>query len=463
MDNFDFIVIGGGPGGYVSAIRAAQLKMKVLLIEEKHLGGVCLNWGCIPTKALLRSAEFKSMMDSAEEYGFKVQYSFDFDAIVKRSRKVSEKLSSGVSMLLKKNKVTIVTGHAKLAGNGVVSVDMNDGKKVEYKGNKIVIATGARPRIIKGLEPNYKNIITSKEAMILDSLPKSLIVIGSGAIGTEFASFYNTMGSDVTICEMQDRILPLEDVDISKIAHAAFEKKGIKLLTSTILQSFKDCGDHVVVTVKDKDGNIKELSAEKVILAMGIECNIDNIGIENTKIRTDRGHIVVNEFCETDEPNVYAIGDVANAPWLAHKASHEGIMVADHAKFGKCHIFTKESVPSCVYSNPQLASVGITEQEARAKNLDIKVGKFPFVGNGKAVAMGETDGLIKTIFDAKTGELLGAHLIGADVTELIQGFAIGKALETTEEELINTIFPHPTLSEMMHESILNAFGRAIHI
>lgn len=463
MDSFDYVVIGGGPGGYVSAIRAAQLKMKVLLVEEKHLGGVCLNWGCIPTKALLRSAEFKNMMDTASEYGFDVDYKFDFNAIIKRSRKVAEKLSNGVSMLLKKNKVTVVNGHAELKGNGIISVLTNDGKKVEYKCGKIVLATGARPRIFKGLEPNYKNIITSKEAMVLDSLPKSLIVIGSGAIGIEFASFYNTMGTDVTVCEMQDKILPLEDKDISKIAQAEFTKKGIKILTSSSLVALKDMTDHVVVTLKDKDGKSFDISAEKVILAMGIQCNIENIGLENTKVKVDRGHVVVDDFCRTDEPNVYAIGDLTNAPWLAHKASHEGIIVAEDAAGLKCHKIDRSSIPSCVYSNPQIASIGITEQEAISKKLDVKIGKFPFVGNGKAIAMGEPEGLIKTIFDAKTGELLGAHMIGMDVTELIQGFSIAKTLETTEEELIETVFPHPTLSEMMHESILNAFGRSIHI
>jgi len=462
MNSFEFIVIGGGPGGYVSAIRAAQLGMKVALIEKEHLGGVCLNWGCIPTKALLRSAEFKHIMDNSKDYGFDVNYTFDFKSIIARSRDVSKKLSAGVSHLLKKNKVTVIDGTAKLKGKGVISVESSDGKTTEYTANKIVIATGARPRVFKGLEPNYKNIITSREAMILGELPKSLIVIGSGAIGVEFASFYHTMGSEVTICEMQDRIMPLEDHDISKMAADAFTKRGIKLLTSAALKGLKDNGSSVTVTI-EKDGKNTEISAEKVILAMGIECNIDNIGLENTAIKTDRGHIVVNEFCMTDEPGVYAIGDVANAPWLAHKASHEGIMVAEHAKGLECHGINREAIPACVYSIPQIASIGLTEKAALDKKIDIRIGKFPFMGNGKAIAMGEPNGLIKTIFDAKTGELLGAHMIGAEVTELIQGFGIAKTLESTEAELMKAIFPHPTLSEMMHESVLNAFGMSIHI
>ena len=462
MENFDFIVVGGGPGGYVSAIRAAQLGMKVALIEKDALGGVCLNWGCIPTKALLRSAEFKNVMDHAKDYGFDVKYSFDFNSIIQRSREVSKKLSTGVTHLLKKNKVTVVKGEAKLLGNSKISVKLDDGKLAEYSAKHIVIATGARPRVIKGLEPNYKNIITSREAMILDKLPKSLIVIGSGAIGVEFASFYNTMGSDVTICEMQNRIMPLEDVDISKIAEDSFKKQGIKILTSASLVRFRDNGDSVTVTV-NKDNKEQELTAEVVILAMGIQCNIDNIGLDNTKVKTDRGHIIVDDFCMTNEPGVYAIGDVANAPWLAHKASHEGVMVAEHAKGLKCHPIKRGSIPACVYSIPQVASIGLTEQEAIEHKIDVRVGKFPFIGNGKAIAMGEPNGLIKTIFDAKTGELLGAHMIGAEVTELIQGFGIAKTLESTEAELIEAIFPHPTLSEMMHESVLNAFGMAIHI
>lgn len=462
MNNFDFIVLGGGPGGYVCAIRAAQLGMKVALIEEKHLGGVCLNWGCIPTKALLRSAEFKRMVESSSEFGINATCSVDLKKIVQRSRAVAAKLSNGVASLLKKNKVSIISGHGTLLNNKTIEVTGSNGKE-KYTANKIVIATGARPRIIKGLEPDNKYILTSKEAMIQEELPKSLLVIGSGAIGIEFASFYSTLGTDVTIVEMQDRILPLEDSEISSLAMKAFLKEGMKINVGTKLNTLKKTANGVVAEI-EKNGQTQSISADKAIIAIGIECNIDNIGLENTSIKVDRGHIVVDKYNLTSESNIYAIGDVADAPWLAHKASHEGIIVAEHAAGTKnLRVLNKSNIPACVYSYPQIASIGITEDAAKAKGLNVKIGRFPFVGNGKALALGDTAGLIKTIFDAQTGELLGAHMIGVEVTELIQGFSIAKSLEATELELMEVVFPHPTLSEMMHESVLNAYGRAIHI
>lgn len=460
MKDFDLVVIGSGPGGYVCAIRAAQLKLNVALIEDKDLGGVCLNWGCIPTKALLRSAEFKRMIDMSNSFGFEASCTFDMKKIVKRSRDVSEKLTSGVKFLLKKNKVTVINGYARLLNTNSIEVTDSQGKTV-YNSKKIVLATGAHPRIIKGMEPDGEYILTSKEAMIQETLPKSLLVIGSGAIGIEFASFYNIMGSKVTVLEMQDRILPLEDEDVSMLAKREFEKNGMQIYTKAKLLSLvKNNGVQAEIEYNGKKEIIK---AEKAILAIGIECNINDIGLEKTKIKVDRGHIVVNEYNQTEESNIYAIGDIADAPWLAHKASHEGILVAEHAAGQKVHILDKSNIPACIYSTPQIASIGLTEKAAIEKGLDIRIGKFPFTGNGKALALGDSTGMIKTIFDAKTGELLGAHLIGAEVTELIQGFAIAKSLETTELEMMQVIFPHPTLSEMMHESILDAYGRAIHI
>lgn len=462
MENFDFVVIGGGPGGYVCAIRAAQLGFRTALVEEKHLGGVCLNWGCIPTKALLRSAEFKRMVESASDYGFTSTCSFDLEKIVARSRAIAEKLSRGVAFLLKKNKVTVVDGHARFLNNKTVEVTHN-GKSTQYSAKHFVIATGARPRVIKGMEPDGQYILTSKEAMIQKELPASLLVIGSGAIGTEFASFYNTLGSKVTIVEMQNRILPLEDEEISAIAAKEFTKQGMSIHTNAKLISLSKTGSGVVAKIEE-GGVQQEIKADKAIVAVGIECNIDDIGLNNTKIRVDRGHIVVDKYNLTDESNIYAIGDVADAPWLAHKASHEGVMVAEHASgAANVHTINKSNIPSCVYSFPQIASIGMTEKAAREKGFDVMIGRFPFIGNGKALALGDTEGLIKTIFDKKTGELLGAHMVGAEVTELIQGFSIAKSLEATELDLMQTVFPHPTLSEMMHESTLDAYGRAIHI
>lgn len=462
MENFDFVVIGGGPGGYVCAIRAAQLGFRTALVEEKHLGGVCLNWGCIPTKALLRSAEFKRMVESASDYGFTSTCSFDLEKIVARSRAIAEKLSRGVAFLLKKNKVTVVDGHARFLNNKTVEVTHN-GKSTQYSAKHFVIATGARPRVIKGMEPDGQYILTSKEAMIQKELPASLLVIGSGAIGTEFASFYNTLGSKVTIVEMQSRILPLEDEEISAIAAKEFTKQGMSIHTNAKLISLSKTGSGVVAKIEE-GGVQQEIKADKAIVAVGIECNIDDIGLNNTKIRVDRGHIVVDKYNLTDESNIYAIGDVADAPWLAHKASHEGVLVAEHASGAtNVHTINKSNIPSCVYSFPQIASIGMTEKAAKEKGFDVMIGRFPFIGNGKALALGDTEGLIKTIFDKKTGELLGAHMVGAEVTELIQGFSIAKSLEATELDLMQTVFPHPTLSEMMHESTLDAYGRAIHI
>lgn len=462
MENFDFVVIGGGPGGYVCAIRAAQLGFRTALVEEKHLGGVCLNWGCIPTKALLRSAEFKRMVESASDYGFTSTCSFGLEKIVARSRAIAEKLSRGVAFLLKKNKVTVVDGHARFLNNKTVEVTHN-GKSTQYSAKHFVIATGARPRVIKGMEPDGQYILTSKEAMIQKELPASLLVIGSGAIGTEFASFYNTLGSKVTIVEMQSRILPLEDEEISAIAAKEFTKQGMSIHTNAKLISLSKTGSGVVAKIEE-GGVQQEIKADKAIVAVGIECNIDDIGLNNTKIRVDRGHIVVDKYNLTDESNIYAIGDVADAPWLAHKASHEGVLVAEHASGAtNVHTINKSNIPSCVYSFPQIASIGMTEKAAKEKGFDVMIGRFPFIGNGKALALGDTEGLIKTIFDKKTGELLGAHMVGAEVTELIQGFSIAKSLEATELDLMQTVFPHPTLSEMMHESTLDAYGRAIHI
>lgn len=462
MNNFDLIVIGAGPGGYVCAIRAAQLGLKVALVEEANVGGVCLNWGCIPTKALLRSAEFKKIMDTSSDFGFKVSYTFDLKQIVQRSRDVSKKLCDGVNFLLKKNKVTLISGRAKLLNNSSIEVTRDD-QKTQYKAKNIVLATGARPRIFPGTEVDGEYVLTSREAMLQDTLPKSLLIIGSGAIGIEFASFYNTLGSNVTVIEMQDRILPLEDKEISAIAMKEFTKSEMVVHTSTKLNLLKRNGNGVIAVI-EKNGKTEQITADKAIVATGVIPNLENIGIENTKIQIDRGHVVVDKYNKTSEDNIYAIGDIADAPWLAHKASHEGIIVAEIISGAKnVHSLNKNNIPSCVYSFPQIASIGLTEDAAKAQGLKIRVGKFPFKGNGKALALGDSEGLIKTIFDEKTGELLGAHMIGAEVTELIQGFAIAKHLETTELELMQVVFPHPTLSEMMHESILNAYGRAIHI
>ena len=459
---YDLAVIGAGPGGYVAAIRAAQLGQKVCVVEKQHLGGVCLNWGCIPTKALLKTSEIFSDIKRAGDFGLSIKEAgFDMKKVVKRSRDVAEQLSSGIKHLLKKNKVTVVEGHGSFINNTTVEVT-NNNKKETISFKNALIATGARPRALPGLPFDGEKVLSSKEAMIQEQLPKKLLIIGSGAIGIEFASFYNAMGSDVTVVEMQKNILPVEDAEISALAQKAFEKKGIKVLTETTAENFKVSKNGVETTIKGPKKPSQE-TFDKVIVAIGVAPNTEDLGLDKTKIKLEKnGQVAVNELCQTAEANIYAIGDVISPPWLAHKASHEGIMVADHIAGKKTHPVKIENIPGCTYSNPQIASIGLTEAQTKEKGLAVKVGRFPFQGNGKAIAMGKPDGLVKLIFDAKTGELHGAHLIGADVTELIHSLVIAKKLETTEEDLMETVFPHPTLSEMIHEATLDAFDRVIH-
>lgn len=466
---FDICVIGAGPGGYVAAIRASQLGLKVGIIEANHLGGICLNWGCIPTKALLKSSEVNHLLGHVGDYGFEVkETSFDFDKIVQRSRDVSKKLSGGIGGLLKKNKVEVIDGYARFTSNKEVSVEVDNKEIAKVQADSFIVATGARARVIPGMEPDGDKIWTYREAMTPKSLPKSLIIVGSGAIGSEFASFYNNMGCEVTLVEMADNILPVEDEEISKIAAKSFSSRGIKLLTGAALKSITKGKNDVVAEIEVK-GKSEKVKAEKIILAVGVVANTNDIGLEKTQIKTDKGLIKVNGYQETVESNIYAIGDVVSGPWLAHKASHEGIICAEKiaSKLGKydatkVHPIKKENIPGCTYSMPQIASLGLTEKKAKEQGKKIKVGRFPYMANGKAIASGQAEGLIKVIFDEKTGELLGAHLVGADVTEMIQGFVIAKQAELTEEDLMHTIFPHPTLSEMMHESVLDAYGKAIH-
>jgi len=461
--SFDTVVVGGGPGGYVTAIRAAQLGMKTAVVESQHLGGICLNWGCIPTKALLRTSEVYRNIQHAEEFGLSVSgLSFDLNKIIERSRGVAKQLSGGVGYLLKKNKVEVFDGFGKLAGPGKLAVE-KDGKPVaELSAKNIILATGARARALPGLEPDGKLIWTYKEAMVPDVMPKSLLVVGSGAIGIEFASFYNTLGVDVTVVEVLPRVLPVEDEEISAFAHKEFEKQGMKIMTNATVKALNKGADTVTASV-EQDGKTQDITVDRVILAVGIVGNVENIGLEGTKVEVDRSHIVIDEWGATGEPGVYAIGDVAGPPWLAHKASHEGIICIEKiAGQPNVHPLDTSRIPGCTYCHPQVASVGLTEAAAKEQGYDVNVGKFPFIGNGKAIALGEPEGLVKTVFDAKTGELLGAHMVGAEVTELIQGYSIAKTLETTEVELMETVFPHPTLSEMMHESVLDAYGRMIH-
>lgn len=473
VKKFDVCVIGAGPGGYVAAIRAAQLGLKVGIVEANHLGGICLNWGCIPTKALLKSSEVNHLLHNLDQFGFSAkEVKFDFAKIIERSRAVSKKLSGGIAGLMKKNKIEVIDGFAKFESAKKISVS-KDGKEVEQvEAAHFIVATGARARVIPGMEPQGEgggeNIWTYREAMTPKALPKSLLVVGSGAIGVEFASFYRNMGAEVTIIEMADSILSVEDAEISKLAHKSFEKQGIKIHTSAALKSLKTGKGSVTATVEIA-GKSQELKAEKVIMAVGIVANIENLGLEKTKVKTDKGHIVANGYLETDDANISAIGDVVGAPWLAHKASHEGTVAAEKiaSKLGKypaskVHKIKVENVPGCTYSMPQIASVGLTEKKAKDAGKKTKVGRFPYMANGKAIAAGETEGLIKVIFDEKTGELLGAHLIGAEVTEMIQGYVIAKQAELTEEDLMQTIFPHPTMSEMMHEAVLDAYGKVIH-
>ncbi|MDA1090924.1 MAG: dihydrolipoyl dehydrogenase [Proteobacteria bacterium] len=466
--NFDVIIIGGGPGGYVTAIRAAQLGLKVCVVEKQHLGGICLNWGCIPTKALLRSAEIYHNMKNAEDYGLSAKgVGFDIKKVIKRSRAVSGKLSQGVGYLLKKNKVTVVDGEAKLAGPGRVDVT-KDGKALpSLTAKHVIVATGARPRALPGLEPSTnkegaKLVWSYFEALDPDIMPKKLLVIGSGAIGIEFASFYRTMGADVTVVEILPQILPAEDAEIAAIARKQLEAQGMTILTGAKIAGLAKTKTKVTASIEGADGKKADIIIDRVISAVGVQGNIEGIGLETTKAKTDRGCIVIDEFCRTHEPGLYAIGDVAGPPMLAHKAEHEGVICIEKIAGLSPHPLNKGQIPGCTYCHPQIASVGLTEDAAKKAGHKLKVGRFPFLANGKAIALGEPDGLVKTIFDAATGQLLGAHMVGAEVTELIQGFVIAIGLETTEEELMHTVFPHPTLSEMMHESVLDAYGRAIH-
>jgi dihydrolipoamide dehydrogenase len=466
---FDLCIIGAGPGGYVAAIRAAQLGLKVGIVEANHLGGICLNWGCIPTKALLKSAEVHHLLHNLDAYGFSAEnVKFDFAKIIERSRGVSKKLSGGIGGLMKKNKIEVIDGFAKFLDSKKISVS-KDGKEVaQVEASYFIVATGARARVIAGMEPDGENIWTYREAMTPKALPKSLLVVGSGAIGSEFASFYKNMGSEVTLVEMAENILPVEDEEISKLARKSFEKQGIKIHTSAALKSLKVGKGDVTASVEIA-GKIEAIKAEKVIMAVGIVANVENLGLEKTKVKLSKTGIETNGYLETADANIFAIGDVAGAPWLAHKASHEGTIAAEKiaSKMGKydakkVHPIKVENIPGCTYSMPQIASVGLTEKKAIAAGKKIKVGRFPYMANGKAIAAGETEGLIKVIFDEKTGELLGAHLIGAEVTEMIQGYVIAKQAELTEEDLMHTIFAHPTMSEMMHEAVLDAYGKVIH-
>jgi dihydrolipoamide dehydrogenase len=463
-ENFDIVIVGSGPGGYVAAIRAAQLGKKTAIVERENLGGICLNWGCIPTKALLRSAEVYHNMKNAAAFGLKADnVGYDAAKVVERSRKVAAQLSNGVKFLMKKHKITVYDGEAKLAGRGKVAVS-KDGKPVaELAAPAIILATGARARALPGLEPDGKLVWTYREAMVPPALPKSLLVIGSGAIGIEFASFYRQFGAEVTVVEVMDRVLPVEDAEISAFAKKAFEKQGMKILTSATVKALKKGANSVTATV-EAGGKSSEITFERVILAVGIVGNVENLGLEGTKAKVEKTHVVTDEWGATGEPGLYAIGDLTGPPWLAHKAMHEGVVCVEKIAGVKgVHPMNKENIPGCTYCLPQVASVGLTEAAAKAKGREVKVGRFPFIGNGKAIALGEPEGLVKTVFDARTGELLGAHMIGAEVTELIQGYTIARTLETTEAELMATVFPHPTLSEMMHESVLDAYGRALHI
>ncbi len=471
MNAYDVVVIGAGPGGYVAAIRAAQLGLKTAVVENKHLGGVCLNWGCIPTKALLRSAEVYRLVSHAEAYGLKANgLSFDLAAVVARSRRVSGQLNAGVTSLLKKNKVDVIWGRAAIPRIGVVNVesarDAEYGKPNpaprsalsagEYLANHIIVATGARPRVLPGLEPDGRLVWTYVEAMAPDIMPKSMLVIGSGAIGVEFASFYNAMGAEVTVVEVLPQVLPVEDHEIAALAKTCFEKRGIRFLLGAKVAGLKTWADHVTATVELADGAKTEINVDRVVSAVGVIGNIENLGLEAIGVKTDRGCVTADALGRTSAPGVYAIGDVAGPPMLAHKAEHEGVLTVEAIAGKSVRPLDKRKIPGCTYSSPQIASVGLTEKQARDAGYEVKIGRFPFLGNGKAIALGEPDGLVKTVFDAKTGQLLGTHMIGAEVTELIQGFVVAMQLETTEEDLMHAVFPHPTLSEAMHESVLSA-------
>ncbi len=469
--SFDIIIIGSGPGGYVTAIRAAQLGFKTAIVERAYLGGICLNWGCIPTKALLRSAEIFHYLQHAKDFGLTAgDVSFDPKAVVQRSRAVAKRLNDGVGFLMKKNKVSVIWGEATIDAPGKITVKPSKSEAPKgalgpdsYQARHIIIATGARPRILPGLEPDQKLVWTYFEAMAPERVPKSLLVIGSGAIGIEFASFFRTFGAEVTVVEVLPQILPVEDAEIAAFARKAFEKQGIKIFTGAKVTKLDRKSDSVTATIDDGKGGTQTLTVERVISAVGVVGNTENLGLERLGVKTDRGAITIDEFNRTNVPGIYAIGDVAGPPLLAHKAEHEGVICVEAIKGLKPHPMDKRLIPGCTYCSPQIASVGFTEQAAKEKKLDIRIGRFPFVGNGKAIALGEDQGLVKVIFDKKTGQLLGAHMVGAEVTELIQGYVVAMNLETTEEELIHTVFPHPTLSEMMKEAVLDAYGRALNV
>jgi dihydrolipoamide dehydrogenase len=465
---FDLIIVGGGPGGYVAAIRAAQLGLETAVVEANDLGGICLNWGCIPTKALLRSAEIYNYIQHADAFGLTVTgVSFDLQKIVERSRSVARQLNRGVGYLLKKNKVEVIDGWGRLAGGKAGARKLTvekDGKKIaDLEASNIILATGARARQLPGLEADGKLIWTYREAMVPDVMPKSLLVVGSGAIGIEFASFYRTLGAAVTVVEVLDRVLPVEDAEISALAHKAFEGQGMTIHTGANVTALKTGKNNVTATI-EAAGKTSEFTVDRVVMAVGIVGNVENIGLDGTKIKVDRAHVTIDEWGATGEPGVWAIGDLVGPPWLAHKAEHEGVICVEKIAGVKgLHPLDTSRIPGCTYCQPQIASIGLTEAAAAEQGHKVRIGRFPFQGNGKAIALGEPEGLVKTVFDATTGELLGAHMIGAEVTELIQGYAIAKTLETTEEELMHAVFPHPTLSEMMHESVLDAYGRAIHV
>ena len=461
-NSFDLIVVGAGPGGYVAAIRAAQLGLSVAIVEREHMGGICLNWGCIPTKALLRSSEVFHLMQRAGDFGLKADgIGYDLNAVVKRSRAVAGQLSGGIGHLMKKNKITTVMGQATLSGNGKVSVATDDGTR-DLNAKNIILATGARARELPGLEADGDLVWTYKHALVPKRMPRKLLVIGSGAIGIEFASFYNTLGADTTVVEVMDRILPVEDAEISAFAKKSFAKQGMKILEKSVVKQLDRSSGKVTAHIETGGKLVKE-EFDTVISAVGIVGNVEDLGLEKLGVKVDRSHVVTDEYCRTGVTGLYAIGDIAGAPWLAHKASHEGVMVAELIAGGHPHPVKPESIAGCTYCQPQVASVGFTEARAKELGYKVRVGRFPFIGNGKAIALGEPEGMIKTVFDADTGELLGAHMIGAEVTELIQGYVVGRQLETTEEDLMNTVFPHPTLSEMMHESVLDAYDRVIHM
>ncbi len=462
--SFDLIVVGSGPGGYVAAIRASQLGLRTAVVERENLGGICLNWGCIPTKALLRASEIHHLLQHLDEFGFSAkEISFDFEKLIARSRKVAKRLSNGVKGLMKKHEITVVDGRGRLAGPGCVAVQLED-TVTELRAPRIVLATGARARTLPGLEPDGEHVWTYREAMVPRALPRSLLVVGSGAIGMEFASFYGDLGSEVTVVEILPQILPAEDEEVAAFARKAFDRQGIRIHTEATVESLQVSDGGVSAVLRGKDLPDQPQRFERVILAVGITGNVEDIGLEDTAVRVEKGHVVVNEWLETDEPGVHAIGDLVGPPWLAHKAMHEGVLCVERiAGVSNLHPLDTTLVPGCTYCRPQVASVGLTEKAAREAGYEVRVGRFPFAGNGKAVALGDTGGMTKTVFDARTGELLGAHMVGPEVTELIQGYGVARTLESTEAELIRAIFPHPTLSETMHEAVLDAYGRVLHV